>query len=222
MSCSSALRAPSGPDEMTWPILDRMAASSSGLGPRTRWSSTALLSSIWRAFSACSFSLKASMRGAQRSSDMRISAPTAANCSSRCGRAALLEGRFPRHVGELPRQAVDYLAQQLRVAPDLFASYAWSGRTIEYHRAQARAALGLREATGHAGGPGARGDGQRGGVEAPDPDDAALLVLQPLPADAAAAAGGAGLPVQQHRLPAGDGRDRPAAQVRGAEAGTLV
>ncbi len=32
-----------------------------------------------------------------------------------------LEGRFPRHAGKLPRQAVDYLAQQLRVAPDLFA-----------------------------------------------------------------------------------------------------
>ncbi len=32
-----------------------------------------------------------------------------------------LEGRFPRHAGELARQAVDYLAQQLRVAPDLFA-----------------------------------------------------------------------------------------------------
>jgi Domain of unknown function (DUF4158) len=29
-----------------------------------------------------------------------------------------LEGRFARHAGELPRQAVDYLAQQLRVAPD--------------------------------------------------------------------------------------------------------
>jgi hypothetical protein len=58
-----------------------------------------------------------------------------------------LEGRFPRHAAELPRQAVDYLAQQLRVAPDLLASYAWSGRTIEYHRAQVRAALGFREAT---------------------------------------------------------------------------
>jgi hypothetical protein len=58
-----------------------------------------------------------------------------------------LEGRFPRHAAELPRQAVDYLAQQLRVAPDLLASYAWSGRTIEYHRAQIRGALGFREAT---------------------------------------------------------------------------
>jgi TnpA family transposase len=58
-----------------------------------------------------------------------------------------LEGRFPRHATELPRQAVDYLAQQLRVAPDLLASYAWTGRTIEYHRAQIRGALGFREAT---------------------------------------------------------------------------
>jgi hypothetical protein len=31
--------------------------------------------------------------------------------------------------------------------PDQLASYAWSGRTIEYHRAQIRAALGFREPT---------------------------------------------------------------------------
>jgi Domain of unknown function (DUF4158) len=58
-----------------------------------------------------------------------------------------LEGRFPRHAAELRRQAVDHLAQQLRLAPNLLASYAWSGRTIEYHRSQIRSALGFREAT---------------------------------------------------------------------------
>ncbi|MFI0828074.1 hypothetical protein ACH4Q7_26905 [Streptomyces roseolus] len=45
---------------------------------------------------------------------------------------------------------------------------------------------------------------------------AALLVLGALEADAVAAAEGAGAEVQQHRLPAGDGRDRPAEAVSGA------
>jgi hypothetical protein len=58
-----------------------------------------------------------------------------------------LEGRFPGHVGEVPRQAVTYVAEQLRLDPGLFTAYAWSGRTIEYHRAQIRAALDFRECT---------------------------------------------------------------------------
>jgi hypothetical protein len=58
-----------------------------------------------------------------------------------------LEARFPRHVGELPAAAVDYVAAQVKVGPDQLAKYAWSGRTIEYHRAQVREALGFREAT---------------------------------------------------------------------------
>jgi hypothetical protein len=58
-----------------------------------------------------------------------------------------LEGRFPRHAGELPRQVVDYLAEQVKVAPARLAEYAWTGRTIEYHRAQIRHALGFRECT---------------------------------------------------------------------------
>lgn len=56
-----------------------------------------------------------------------------------------LEGRFPRHVGELPRQAITYLAEQVRVDTALLSTYDWSGRTIEYHRAQIRAALDFRE-----------------------------------------------------------------------------
>jgi TnpA family transposase len=59
-----------------------------------------------------------------------------------------LEGRFPHHAGELPRQAVAYLAEQVKVDPALLAAYAWSGRTIEYHRAQIRHALRFRECTG--------------------------------------------------------------------------
>ncbi|HEV8649156.1 MAG TPA: DUF4158 domain-containing protein [Actinomycetes bacterium] len=57
-----------------------------------------------------------------------------------------LEARFPRHAGEVPRAAVDYLAGQVGVDPALFACYSWTGRTIEYHRAQVRRALGFREA----------------------------------------------------------------------------
>lgn len=38
-----------------------------------------------------------------------------------------------------------YLAEQVKVDPRLFADYRRSGRTIESHRAQIRAALGFRE-----------------------------------------------------------------------------
>ena len=58
-----------------------------------------------------------------------------------------LEGRFPRHAGEVPKPALDYLAGQLKVPTELFLRYEWTGRTIEYHRAQVRKALGFREAT---------------------------------------------------------------------------
>ena len=59
-----------------------------------------------------------------------------------------LEGRFPRHVGEPPPAAVEYVAQQVKVDAAEFASgYALSGRTVEYHRAQIRTALGFREAS---------------------------------------------------------------------------
>ncbi|MER6948680.1 Tn3 family transposase [Nonomuraea sp. NPDC000554] len=58
-----------------------------------------------------------------------------------------LEARFPRHVGELPKAAVDYMAGQVKVEPELLALYDWTGRSIERHRAQIRSALGFREAT---------------------------------------------------------------------------
>jgi hypothetical protein len=58
-----------------------------------------------------------------------------------------LEARFPRHAGEVPQAAVRYVAAQVKVDTALFRQYPWSGSTIEYHRAQIRAALGFREAT---------------------------------------------------------------------------
>jgi hypothetical protein len=42
---------------------------------------------------------------------------------------------------------VGYVAEQVKVDPDAFAEYQFSGRTIEYHRAQVRAAFGFREFT---------------------------------------------------------------------------
>jgi len=47
----------------------------------------------------------------------------------------------------VPKPALGYLASQLKVPAVAFADYGWTGRTIEYHRAQIRNALGFRQAT---------------------------------------------------------------------------
>jgi hypothetical protein len=57
------------------------------------------------------------------------------------------EGRFPRHPREEPPAVVEYVAQQVGIAPDAWTKYDWHGRSIEYHRAQIRQHLGFREAT---------------------------------------------------------------------------
>ncbi len=57
-----------------------------------------------------------------------------------------LEARFPRHAADVPPAAVAYVAGQVRVPAEAFAAYDWAGRTIIYHRAQIRSALGFREA----------------------------------------------------------------------------
>ncbi|MGO9789733.1 MAG: DUF4158 domain-containing protein, partial [Solirubrobacteraceae bacterium] len=58
-----------------------------------------------------------------------------------------LEGRFPAHAAELPPAAVRYVAGLVKVEASEPAQYAWSGRTIKYHRAQIREASGFREPT---------------------------------------------------------------------------
>lgn len=58
-----------------------------------------------------------------------------------------LEARFPRHAGEIPQAAVEYVASQVKVEPDMLGRYKFSGRTFEYHRSQIRNALDFREAT---------------------------------------------------------------------------
>src|SRR6266704_2071815 len=70
--------------------------------------------------------------------------------ATRLGFALLLKfytrlGRFPRGRGELPDQAVEFVARQVDVDPDELAFYEGTGRTIEYHRAQIRTHLGFRE-----------------------------------------------------------------------------
>lgn len=42
------------------------------------------------------------------------------------------EGRCSRHAGEVPKAAVDYVAGQVKVEPELSGEYRWSGSTIEY------------------------------------------------------------------------------------------
>ena len=49
-----------------------------------------------------------------------------------------------------PGSVIAHIATQVGVSPDgslQYEQYEWSGRTIEYHRAQIRGALGFREAT---------------------------------------------------------------------------
>ncbi len=72
--------------------------------------------------------------------------------ATRLGFALLLKfytrhGRFPSGVSELPDGVVEFVARQLRAAPSDLASYAWTGRTVERHRAQIRKRLGFRECT---------------------------------------------------------------------------
>ena len=59
-----------------------------------------------------------------------------------------LEARFPRHAGEIPPAAVEYVASQVKTAAGMLARYRFLGRTFEYHRAQIRRAFGFRETTG--------------------------------------------------------------------------
>ncbi len=63
--------------------------------------------------------------------------------ATRLGFALLLKfytrsGRFPRGRSELPQEAVEFVADQMKVAAGELGFYEWSGSTIEYHRAQIR------------------------------------------------------------------------------------
>jgi len=58
-----------------------------------------------------------------------------------------LEAYFPQHASAVPTAAVEFIAKQVKVAPEQFEQYQWRGRTIEYHRAQIRKLQGFRETT---------------------------------------------------------------------------
>ncbi len=58
------------------------------------------------------------------------------------------QGRFAGSGDGVARQALDYVAAQVRVDGSRFGEYRWSGRTIGYHRAQIRDELGFRWAPG--------------------------------------------------------------------------
>lgn len=55
--------------------------------------------------------------------------------------------RFPGGVADFADEVVEYVARLVEVDGSALALYEWSGRTIEYHRAQIRAHLGFRVAT---------------------------------------------------------------------------
>ena len=72
--------------------------------------------------------------------------------ATRLGFAILLkffrrEGRFPQHKNEAPGIVITYLSTQVGVDASAYMQYTWQGRTIEYHRAQIREALGFRESS---------------------------------------------------------------------------
>jgi len=56
-------------------------------------------------------------------------------------------GRFPRGRSDVHDVVIDFVARQVGVDGSEVGSYAWSGSTIEYHRAQIRAHLGFRVST---------------------------------------------------------------------------
>lgn len=70
--------------------------------------------------------------------------------STRLGFALLLkffeiEARFPSGADEFDRVAVDYASEQVGVQAQDFASYAWTGRTIERHRAEIRTVFATKQ-----------------------------------------------------------------------------
>ncbi|MFI5987745.1 DUF4158 domain-containing protein [Streptomyces sp. NPDC051555] len=70
--------------------------------------------------------------------------------ATRLGFAVLLKfytqhGRFPRGRAELRSEAVEFVARQVQVHASELGFYEWTGRTVEYHRAQIRGHLGFRE-----------------------------------------------------------------------------
>ena len=69
--------------------------------------------------------------------------------STRLGFAAMLKflvwkGRFPRGLFELPDDAIDHLARQVKVAAAQIGAYDFTGRQIKNHRREIRSHTGFR------------------------------------------------------------------------------
>ncbi|WP_049802845.1 DUF4158 domain-containing protein [Gloeothece verrucosa] len=69
--------------------------------------------------------------------------------SHRLGLALLLkfyqyEGQFPANKGDIPTQAIRYVAEQLKLDPNRFDKYDFNGRTVKAHRVAIRDFLGFR------------------------------------------------------------------------------
>ncbi|MCA1698469.1 MAG: DUF4158 domain-containing protein [Actinobacteria bacterium] len=72
--------------------------------------------------------------------------------STRLGFAAMLKflgwkGRFPRGLFELPDDAIEHLARQVKVAAAQIGAYDFTGRQIKNHRREIRAHTGFRICT---------------------------------------------------------------------------
>ena len=69
--------------------------------------------------------------------------------ATRLGFALLLKhytrhGQFPQGPADFADEVVEYIARQVKVRAAELEGYGWTGRTIEYHRAQIRNHLGFR------------------------------------------------------------------------------
>jgi hypothetical protein len=54
-----------------------------------------------------------------------------------CGillKCAQIDGRFPQRKQDIPRQIVEYIAQQIHVPSSVFDVYQWRGGTNDRHR----------------------------------------------------------------------------------------
>ncbi len=54
------------------------------------------------------------------------------------------EGRFPKHLAEVPPDVVQFLAQQLDLSPDLLQEYNWQKGSVKKHQAKIRQWTGFR------------------------------------------------------------------------------
>ena len=54
---------------------------------------------------------------------------------------------FPTHPNDLPPNAIDWVADQMQISPELLTLFDWQGRTAKRYRSQIRDWLGFRSST---------------------------------------------------------------------------